>query len=115
MNENNLHPPEDWWSDDQKALVWNTSPIWKRQKFQSTAGVWIPLNGGGRLLRKFSKDDQIPEGAVLDNSAWDHENCALCWQKISEYPTDQHDGYINGESWLCEGCYDKYIGGAAKK
>jgi hypothetical protein len=108
MNENTDRPIEKWWTDDQKALVENLSPIWLRKSFEKVPGIWITINGG-KLLRKLSKDEQIPEGAVLDKGAWDHERCALCWQTISEYPTDQQEGYFDGGNWLCMECYSKYI------
>lgn len=113
MNENKPHPPEDWWREDQKALVADVSAIWVRQTFRNTPGVWTSIDGG-RLLSKLSKDEQIPEGAILDNSAWDHEHCELCMETISEYPGYQHEGYTDGKNWLCEECYNKYIGGAGK-
>lgn len=40
----------------------------------------------------------------------DHEHCALCWQKISKYPEDDHSGYYEKDSrdWICEDCFDKF-------
>lgn len=39
---------------------------------------------------------------------WDHEHCAICWEKIAEYAhpfgyRDQHD------VWVCETCYGRFI------
>jgi hypothetical protein len=111
--DQNTHPAEEWWTDDQKALVEDPSSVWTRKKFEKVAGIWIKMDGG-RMLRKMSEDEKIPEGAVLDAFAWDHEHCELCWQKISEYPSDQPEGYTDGYYWLCLECYHKYIGGSEK-
>ena len=114
MNENNPHRPEDWWREDQKTLVADVFASWVRQTFRNTPGVWTPIDGG-RLLSKFSKDEQIPEGAVLDNTAWDHEHCELCMETISKCPMHQHEGYTDGKDWLCVECYCNYITGTAKE
>lgn len=113
MNENKS-PAEEWWTDDQEALVEDVSSVWTRKTFEKVPGIWFNMDGG-RILRKLSKDEEIPAGAVLDITAWDHEHCALCWQTISEYPTHQKEGYTDGENWLCIECYDKYIEGAPKE
>lgn len=108
MNEGNPHPPEDWWTNDQKALICDVSSLWIRKAFSKVPGIWVHLNAGGKLLRKHSNNEQIPDPGVLDNTAWDHEHCALCRQKISEFPTDQPEVCTNGSNWLCIPCYDKY-------
>ena|ERR1700733_6731830 len=113
MSENKHRAIEEWWTDDQKALVEDTSSIWVRKRFEKVPGIWTTVEGG-RLLSKLSKDEQIPEGAILDKTAWDHEHCALCWQTISEYPAHQPEGYMDGTNWICVECYDKYIGGVGK-
>ena len=108
MNDNNAPIGEEWWTDDQRDLVQDVSSVWIKKKFETVAGIWLSMNGG-RILRKLQKGEKIPDGATLDNTAWDHEHCALCWQKISEYTTDQHEGYTDGEKWLRMDCHDKYI------
>jgi hypothetical protein len=80
MNEDNAPIGEEWWTEDQKDLVQDFSSVWIRKKFEIVAGIWLPMNGG-RILRKLQKGEKIPDGAALDNTAWDHEHCALCWQK----------------------------------
>jgi hypothetical protein len=109
MNEKKVRATEEWWTEDQKAIVEDVSFVWIRKTFEKSAGFWTPINGG-RLLSKLSKDEEIPEGAVVDNTAWDHEHCELCWQTISEFPTHQQEGYTDGKNWLCLECYSKYIG-----
>ena len=111
MSENSRPATEEWWTENQKALVEDLSSVWIKKKFEKVPGIWISMDGG-KILRKLSKDEKIPEGVVLDKAAWDHEHCALCWQKISEYRTDQQEGYTDDENWLCVECHDKYIGGA---
>lgn len=43
----------------------------------------------------------------LPHGSWDHEHCALCWEKISQYEGDQHEGYVtaDGLRWVCEDCF----------
>jgi len=108
MSENIRPVREEWWSDDQWELVEDLSRYWVKARFVTTPGIWISMNGG-RMLRKLQKDEDLPEGAALDANAWDHEHCRLCWQKISENPTDQQEGYRDGDDWLCVECYNKYI------
>jgi hypothetical protein len=112
MDENNS-PGEEWWTDDQKALVEDVSSVWTRKTFEKVPGIWINMDGG-RILRKLTKDEEMPSGAVVDDTAWDHEHCALCWQTISEYPSDQPEGYTDGDNWLCLECHHKYIGEPAQ-
>ena len=108
MCESESNTSEEWWTGDQKDLVEDASRHWRKAVFETSPGYWISINGG-RMLGKLGKDGSLPEGAILDANAWDHEHCGLCWQKISEHPGDQHDGYFDGEDWLCIDCYNKYI------
>jgi hypothetical protein len=99
---------EDWWVPFQIELVKDDSIIWVKQRFTSGPGFWIKVDGG-KLLGKVSENKPIPPDASIDNDAWDHEHCELCWEKISSYEGDQEEGYTNGKEWLCVACYDKYI------
>lgn len=44
------------------------------------------------------------------NKSTDHEHCAFCWEKISEYPDTLHNAYCteNEYHWICEVCYDDF-------
>jgi len=72
------------------------------------AGFWTLVNGM-KVLGKLSQDKHLPEGAVPDNTAWEHEHCELCWTKISENVNDQQEGYTDEEEWVCIQCYARYI------
>ena len=63
----------------------------------------------GKILGKTSEHEKLPPGAVVDNTAWDHEHCALCWETISDQANFQRDGYTNGKEWLCTNCFNKYV------
>lgn len=41
------------------------------------------------------------------NKSSDHELCAFCWDKISEYPETLNEAYCteNEYHWICEICY----------
>jgi len=99
---------EEWWNDSQIELVKDSSRIWIRTKFKTVVGFWI-LKDDGKILGKVSDHEKLPPDAIIDNTAWDHEHCGLCWEKISEYDNDQHEGYNDGKEWLCIQCFDKYI------
>ena|ERR1700722_6221909 len=109
MNENNDPNEEELWINDRMDIIQDRSIVWTKKRFETAAGIWISLEGGGRMLRKAKKGEEIPEGATLDKAAWDHEHCMLCWQTISEHPSYQQEGYTDGEKWLCIDCHDKYI------
>ena len=100
MDENNNPIGEEWWTNDRINIVQDRSIVWTKKRFETVAGIWIPIDGGGRILRKAEKREEIPEGATLDIAAWDHEHCMLCWQTISEHPSYQQEGYTDGEKWL---------------
>jgi hypothetical protein len=99
---------EDWWTDSQIELVKNSSRIWEKKRFKVVPGFWI-LKDGAKVLGKLSQHEHLPEGAILDNTAWDHEHCELCWMTISEHAGHQQEGYTDGKEWLCVECHDKYI------
>jgi hypothetical protein len=99
---------EEWWTKGQVELVKDKTRNWQLKRFTTKPGIWIPTDSGSLLAR--AEDHQIlPEGGVLDNSAWDHEHCELCFEKISDRVNCQKDGYTDGSSWLCRNCYQTYI------
>jgi len=89
MNDNKF-PAQEWWTDEQKAIVEDRSSVCEKRSFKTCLAIGSPSMVVN--CSKFRKDENIREGAVLDNAAWDHEHCALCWQTISEHPTHQQDG-----------------------
>jgi len=52
--------------------------LWEKKRVKVVPGFWI-LNDGTKVLGKVSQHEHLPEGAMLDNMAWDHEHCELCW------------------------------------
>ena len=40
----------------------------------------------------------------------DHEHCAFCWKKFSEYEGEMHYGYttLDNKYWICENCYNDF-------
>lgn len=41
------------------------------------------------------------------NKSNDHEHCAFCWEKISEYPDTLQEGYCTKDEyhWICKTCF----------
>lgn len=54
---------------------------------------------------------------TLRNESWDHDHCAACWAKFTEFegPAIQHDGYATCDDypegacyvWICKTCFDE--------
>jgi hypothetical protein len=99
---------EDWWTDSQIKLVKDFSRIWLKKPFKSTSGFWTHIDEGW-LLGKTSQHDQLPPDAITDDTAWDHQHCELCFETISDHGDYQHEGYTDGNEWLCANCYNKYL------
>ena len=108
MTDKYLFPYEDWWDEGQIKIVEDRSRVWTKRRFTSTAGFWI-IQKGYRILRKMSQHDQLPPGAIIDHTAWDHEHCILCMSKISEIVDDHNEGFTDGKEWICPDCYEKHI------
>ena len=109
MTEKKSYIIEDWWTDSQIEIVKDFSRIWQKKRFKVVPGFRI-LKDGTKVLGKVSEHEHLPEGAVLDDTAWDHEHCELCRATISEYLVHQQEGYTDGKGWLCIECHEKYIG-----
>jgi hypothetical protein len=97
-----------WWSPDQLALAQDTARQWEKQRFVPLDAAEVSLEGGVRLLRPLKSEDANYTGAIV-RAGWDHEHCALCWQRISAYEGDQAIGYSSEGDWICETCYQRYI------
>jgi hypothetical protein len=108
MSEIKPHIQEDWWTPSQIELVNDTPRIWKKQSFHSIPGYWLPSENG-KSLSKLLPGGELPEGAILDPTAWDHEHCELCWATITEQGGDLQEGYTDGKDWLCVPCYQHYL------
>ncbi|MDP4151662.1 MAG: hypothetical protein Q8927_19220 [Bacteroidota bacterium] len=106
--DGNTNLTEDWWTEWQTELAQDKSRVWIKTKFQKRAGYWVNVEGG-RFLGRVEDNEPLPPDAGLELNAWDHEHCELCFQKISEYPGDQAEGYFNGSHWICVECFNKYI------
>jgi hypothetical protein len=102
------HIEEDWWTPDQVEMANDSSRIWEKRAFVAQSGYWIQ-GEGSRLLGQLAPGEGVPEGAILEPGAWDHEHCALCWKKIMKKGGDFHEGYTDGKDWLCPECYGKYV------
>jgi len=45
MNDNKF-PAQEWWTDEQKAIVEDRSSVCEKKKFQNVPGYWLPIDGG---------------------------------------------------------------------
>jgi hypothetical protein len=101
-------PKEEWWTPQQIALVEDRSRHWRLTSFQPSDALAFE-SGGQSAVRKREADDDVASAAHVVPDGWDHEHCALCWQKISLIPDTDHSGYTDGRDWLCAECYEKFI------
>ena len=108
MTEENKYLIEDWWTNSQIKLVKDASKVWIKKAFETISGFWIKVDGA-KVLGKTSEHTEIPPDAIIDNRAWDHEHCYLCFETISDHGNYQREGYTDGKNWLCIECYNKYI------
>lgn len=103
-----LPPYEHCWDNNDIEFVEDRTRTWTRTKYKATDGYWLAYEGF-RMLGKVTPGEELPPGAVIEHNAWDHEHCALCWDKISEYEETLTEGNTDGEVWICPACYEKHI------
>ena len=101
-------PVETWWTDWQLALVEDRSRLWRQEAFQPHDGLAHSADGT-RLMRKRPPGEPPAPNEAIVEAGWDHEHCALCWEKIATYEGCQHTGMTDGNDWLCITCYQRYI------
>ena len=99
---------ENWMTDWQKKIVEDELIVWERKTFKNTDGYWIEYTGG-KMLGKVSDKTELPPNSIVEKNACNHEHCSLCWETISGEPNFQHEGYNNGNDWLCVKCFKEYI------
>lgn len=98
-----------WWNPDQLALAQNKRREWEKHRFIPLDAVEVSLGGAAQLLRPLQVEEDGGNTDSLVQKGWDHEHCALCWQRISAYAGDQATGYSSDDEWICEACYERYI------
>jgi hypothetical protein len=101
-------PKEDWWTPQQTALVEDRSRQWQLRTFEPSDALGFDVEGQP-VVRKREVDEDMTTSAHLLPDGWEHEHCALCWQKISLLPDTDQTGYTDGRDWLCTPCHDKFI------
>lgn len=106
-------------------IVLDQDRRWIRARFETTHAV--RLQGSTGALTPLSADDGspatlpaigFPAGATTGGSetgdaevlgsGWDHEHCAICWEKVGH--DGQAEGYVSGQrTWVCERCYRDFV------
>jgi hypothetical protein len=97
-----------WWTPDQLALAQDSARAWEKQVFVPIDAAELYLEGGVRVLRPLESTENLDSGAKI-SGGWNHQHCALCWQRISPYKGDEATAYTSSGDWLCETCYQRYI------
>jgi len=98
-----------WWSPHQLALAQDRDRSWERQTFEAIDAIETILPDGTRILRPFGANANIEGSDSVAHAGWDHEHCALCWQRISALESDDPIGYYSEGEWICQACYQRYI------
>jgi hypothetical protein len=99
---------DNYWGE-RVELVLDASRQWRRELFKPEDVIEYQ-SGDARIRGKVGQSPTFPvegEGRRIQDG-WDHEHCAICWEKIAEYAqpfgyTDQH------ACWVCENCYSTYV------
>lgn len=109
-SEGVLHSVEirnEWFnSDSVRELGEHFRKFWweKRQ--------WVPRDALARRSDKriflHSGQPYDAEQAELVKGGWTEDHCAICWWKL-DGSSDHHEGYTNGQDWLCTECHDRFV------
>jgi hypothetical protein len=95
-----------------------TSLSYLRQGIASARQTtWRPAAWKPTLLLRKKKDGQIlfTQDTGFDTTLYelireiDHDHCDICWLTFSPGEGHLHQGYFNGESWICETCHRLFI------
>jgi hypothetical protein len=101
-------PIEDWWTPVQLECATDTSRNWRHVLFQPRDMVVEPIDSGWLGHKRDNHEETTPNGKIIQNG-WDHEHCFLCWATISTATGDCNAGYTDGNDWVCDTCFAKYI------
>jgi len=99
----------DYYWGERVALVLDRSRHWSRETFTPKDAIEY-TSGNMRMRGQVDKTSPFPaveEGRRIEGG-WEHEHCAICWEKIAGYA--QPVGYTDKHgAWVCESCYSNYI------
>ena len=89
-------------------LVLDSASQWTRRKFSSRDAFEQPSPTGGRMWRAVESGDVERADGEIVRDGWDHEHCALCWEKIGV--GGQPEAYFNSSGeWFCVSCYERHV------
>ena len=97
-----------WWGSSQLETAQSDSAKWDKREFEPRDAARFRTRDGVVMARKLEPDEASPEAEVVPGG-WDHEHCRLCWERISQYEDDPHVGYTDGNDWICEACYERFV------
>lgn len=83
--------------------------VWQLQKWKNTPAL-VHRGDSNRIVEYLGQVyDEDNWEIVIDY--WDHAHCEFCWAKISQGcpDVDYEEGYTDGHSWICPGCFSKYF------
>jgi hypothetical protein len=83
---------DGYWGE-RAAVVLDETRQWHKKPFTPTNAVRYKTSTDGERSTEIIKN------------GWDHEHCGICWETIG--PRDQ--GYLSGETWICERCYSDFV------
>lgn len=105
-------PTEGWWTREQRELVEDASIAWRTAEFAPRDAWRVPFSDSHAFVpyETYADPATRPEGCELVAGGWDHEHCALCWEKIMAEPHGQPEGYTDGKHrWLCFACFERFV------
>ena len=101
-----IHGDEWKISDIDEQIEWARAQVWVKRK-------WLPR---AALVSKGKTSEYVgqsyrPEYTKLVEDGWNHDHCEICcWSLYEADDPESGEGYtIEGRTWLCSECYEKFI------
>jgi hypothetical protein len=99
------YPYLDGYWGERAELVLDLKRQWHKARFEPRDATQFP-SINTTILKKSSEEPSLDARVI--KGGWDHEHCAICWEKI--LPSAQAEGFISQpDIWVCERCYTQYV------
>ena len=90
---------------ERAEIVLDTSRQWRKMRFEVSDAIEFRNEKGRWWVR--SDANESGEGKLIEGG-WDHEHCAIQWEKIGE--GGQPEAYFSEpDIWVCEECYNRFV------
>ena len=95
---------DGYWGE-RAEIALDTSRLWRKMRFEVSDAVEFSDEKGRRWVRS---DAAEPGEGKLIEGGWDHEHCAVQWEKIGV--GGHPEGYFSEpDTWVCEECFNRFV------